>query len=136
MKTGTTNHAEVVQIEYDPSIISTEQILTLYFFLHDPTQLNRQNDEDVGTQYRSVIFYHDNEQRKIAERLICELEDSETYNLPVVTKVVEFEKFYPAEEYHQDYFNRNPGNEYCQRVVRPKVEKFIKNYNYLMDENK
>lgn len=136
MKSGKTNHAEVVQVEYDPTQISTEQILSIYFYLHDPTQLNQQGDEDVGTQYRSVIFYHDLEQKTIAERLIRELDDSGTYSSPIVTQVVTFDKFYPAEEYHQDYFNRNPENQYCQRIVRPKVEKFIKTYKDFLGSNK
>lgn len=126
----------MVQIEYDPAIISTERILTIFFFLHNPTLLNRQNDEDVGTQYRSVIFYHDDEQKSIAKRLIDELEDSETYNDSIVTEVKPIEKFYPAEEYHQDYFNRNPQNTYCQRVVKPKVEKFVKTYNDFLESIK
>ena len=109
-----------------------EKILTIFFFLHNPTQLNRQGEEDVGTQYRSVIFYHDIEQRTIAERVICELEEKEAYDAPIVTDLTPFEKFYPAEDYHQNYFIRNPDNQYCQRVVKPKLEKFVKAYNDLI----
>lgn len=104
----------------------------VFFFIHDPTQLNRQNDEDVGTQYRSAVFYHDNEQKAIAEKLINELDASGSYANKIVTEITKFEKFYPAEEYHQDYFNRNPDTRYCKAVVRPKVEKFLKNYKDLL----
>ena len=122
-----TGHAEVVQVEYSPSVIDTQKILEIFFFIHDPTTLNRQGN-DVGTQYRSAIFYHDTEQKSLAEKLIEELNSSGKYKSKIVTEVTKFSKFYPAEDYHQDYFVNNPGNGYCQAVVRPKVEKFLKTY--------
>lgn len=124
---GTTGHAEVVQVEYNPTVINTEKILEVFFFIHDPTQLNRQGN-DVGTQYRSAVFYHNDEQKTLAQKLIDELNASGNLKSKVVTEVTKFEKFYPAEDYHQDYFNKNPGQGYCSAVVRPKVEKFVKTY--------
>lgn len=124
---GTTGHAEVVQVEYNPSVINTEKILEVFFFIHDPTQLNRQGN-DVGTQYRSAVFYHNDEQKTLAQKLIDELNASGNLRSKVVTEVTKFDKFYPAEDYHQDYFNKNPGQGYCSAVVRPKVEKFLKTY--------
>jgi peptide-methionine (S)-S-oxide reductase len=123
----TTGHAEVVQVEYNPAIIDTEKLLQIFFFLHDPTQLNRQGN-DVGTQYRSAVFYHDLEQKNIAEKMISELNQSGKYNSKIVTEVTKLDKFYPAEEYHQNYFLNNPNQGYCNAVVRPKVDKFLKTY--------
>ena len=112
--------------------MDTEKLLQVFFFLHDPTQLNRQGN-DVGTQYRSAVFYHDAEQKALVEKLIAEINNSGKYKSKVVTEVTQFEKFYPAEDYHQNYFNRNPNQGYCQTVVRPKVEKFLKTYKELVD---
>jgi peptide-methionine (S)-S-oxide reductase len=124
--TGTTGHAEVVRVEYNPDVISTEKLLYVYFAIHDPTQLNRQNDEDVGSHYRSVIFYQDLEQKELAEKIIKELDESGSFSNKVVTELTKFEKFFPAEDYHQNYLELNPDNSYCQRIVRPKYEKFKK----------
>lgn len=121
--TGTTGHAEVVQIVFDPSVISYDEILEAFFLAHDPTQLNRQGN-DVGTQYRSAIFPHNEEQEKIARSYIEQLNAKNVYGKPVVTTIEPFKVFYPAEAYHDNYFENNPGNPYCQLVVRPKVEKF------------
>lgn len=120
-----TGHAEVVQLTFDPQAISYTDILRVFFTIHDPTTLNRQG-ADVGTQYRSVIFYHSPEQRRIAEDLIRELTAAKVWDDPIVTEVVPFEAFYPAEEYHQRYFERNPTWPYCVYVVAPKVAKVRK----------
>ncbi|MEW6299269.1 MAG: peptide-methionine (S)-S-oxide reductase MsrA [Thermodesulfobacteriota bacterium] len=117
-----TGHAEVVQLTFDPRVISYKDILHVFFTIHDPTTLNRQGP-DVGTQYRSVIFYHSPEQRRIAEDTIGELTAAKIWDAPIVTEVVPFEAFYPAEEYHQRYFERNPTWPYCVYVVAPKVAK-------------
>jgi peptide-methionine (S)-S-oxide reductase len=120
--TGRTNHAEVVRITFDPSIITFRDLLDVFFTIHDPTTLNRQGG-DVGTQYRSVIFYHSDEQRAIAEQAIAELNQAGHYNAAAVTQVQPVPAYFPAEPYHQDYFNKNPGQGYCQAVVAPKVAK-------------
>jgi len=125
--TGTTGHAEVVQITFDSKVISFKQILQVFFTIHDPTTLNRQGP-DVGTQYRSAIFYHSLEQKATAEQLIAELEASRVWDRPIVTKVTPFENFYPAESHHQEYFKRNPDQAYCHIVIAPKVAKFRKRY--------
>ena len=125
--TGTTGHAEVVQITFDSKVISFKQILRVFFTIHDPTTLNRQGP-DVGTQYRSAIFYHSPEQKATAEQLIAELEASRVWDRPIVTKVTPFEDFYPAESHHQEYFKRNPDQAYCRIVIAPKVAKFRKRY--------
>ena len=119
---GRTGHAEVVQIEFDPGVISFGEILDVFFTIHDPTTLNQQGN-DVGTQYRSAIFYHSPEQEQIARKKIAELEAAKLWNAPIVTEVVPITAFYPAEEYHQEYFSRNPYQPYCQIVVAPKVAK-------------
>lgn len=123
--TGLTGHAEVVQIEYDPTVVSYKKLLEAFWFTHDPTTLNRQG-VDVGTQYRSVIFYHGDEQRELAERYRQKLNESKAYRSPIVTQIAEFEAFYPAEKYHQDYFAQNGRKRYCQTHIRPKVRKFRK----------
>lgn len=123
--TGTTGHAECLNIVYDPSMISFDELLEVFWKTHDPTTLNRQGN-DVGTQYRSVIFYHNEEQKTKAEKYKAELDKSGAYNNPVVTIIEPFVKFFPAEDYHQNYFNENGEAPYCQFVVRPKVEKFEK----------
>jgi peptide-methionine (S)-S-oxide reductase len=118
---GTTAHAEVVQLEFDPGVISYREILEVFFAIHDPTQLDRQG-HDVGTQYRSVIFFHSPDQKAEAERLIEELRS--VFDEPIVTQVVSFEAFYPAEEYHQEFYRRNPEQPYCTAIIDPKVAKF------------
>jgi peptide-methionine (S)-S-oxide reductase len=125
--TGTTGHAEVVQITFDPSVLSFRELLEVFFGTHDPTTLNRQG-MDAGTQYRSVIFYHSPEQQEVAEQTIAELSAVGVWDRPIVTQVVPFRQFYPAEDYHQGYFRNNPGQSYCQAVVGPKVAKFRKQF--------
>lgn len=124
---GSTGHAEVVQVTFDPQIISFEEILEVFWNTHDPTTLNRQGN-DVGTQYRSAIFYHSEEQKNIAEAYKKQLEDSKVYLSPIVTEITSFTMFFPAEEYHQSYFELNGEQPYCSFVVKPKVEKFKKQY--------
>lgn len=121
--TGTTGHAEVIQITYDPAIVPFRDLLEVFFAIHDPTTLNRQGN-DVGSQYRSAIFYHDAEQKLEAERVIAGLESARLWPDPIVTEVTAATTFYPAEAYHQDYFARNPAQPYCRLVVAPKVAKF------------
>ena len=120
---GLTGHAEVVQLRFDPAQISFKEILHVFFSIHDPTTRNRQG-ADVGTQYRSVIFYHTDEQRAEAEAVIQELSAEKLWDKPIVTELKALTAFYPAEDYHQEYFARNPGQGYCQMVVAPKVAKF------------
>src|SRR5690606_15571846 len=119
----TTGHAEVVQITFDPGMIDYADILRVFFSVHDPTTLNRQGG-DVGTSYRSAIFYHSEEQRQAAEEVIAEVTAEGVYDDPIVTEVTAFEKFWPAEDYHQEYFLNNPNQPYCAAVVAPKVAKF------------
>ena len=123
----TTGHAEVVQITFDADEVSFADLLDVFFTIHDPTQLNRQGN-DVGTQYRSAIFYHDAEQKRIAEEKIAELEAEGLYDRPFVTEITPLETFYPAEDYHQEYFKKNPFQGYCMAVVAPKVAKFRKKH--------
>lgn len=123
--TGETGHAEVVQIKFDPTIISYKELLEVFWKTHDPTTLNRQG-ADVGTQYRSVIFYHSPEQKELAEKYKEELTKEQVFNKPVVTQIVPFTHFYKAENYHQDYFANHPNQGYCQFVIVPKLEKFRK----------
>jgi len=125
--TGTTSHAEVVQVTFNPSVISLQDLLGFFFTIHDPTTLNRQG-ADAGTQYRSVIFYRDEKQKMAAEQAIRQVGASGTWNKPIVTQVVPFDAFYKAEEYHQDYFKRNPRQPYCQIVIAPKVAKLREHY--------
>lgn len=120
---GDTGHAEAVQVTFDPSILSYHDLLTVFFTIHDPTTLNRQGN-DVGTQYRSAIFYHDGEQKAIAEQVMREIRAEKIWDGPIVTELIAFEKFYPAEEYHQEYFVNNRSQPYCQFVIAPKVTKF------------
>jgi peptide-methionine (S)-S-oxide reductase len=131
--TGTTGHAEVVQVTFDPTAISYRDILEIYFAIHDPTTLNRQG-HDVGTQYRSAIFYHSAEQQKVAKDLIAELNAAHIWDRPIVTELAPLEKFYPAEDYHQGYFRRNPNQGYCQMVVSPKVAKFRQKFGSRLKE--
>lgn len=119
---GTTGHAEAVQVTFDPSVISFKEILEIFFATHDPTTLNRQGP-DVGTQYRSVIFYHTEEQKVTAEKVIAELNEEGIWDAPIVTQVVPFKAFYVAETYHKDYYKRHPNQPYCQQVITPKLAK-------------
>ena len=128
---GDTGHAEVVQVKYDPSVISFHDLLNVFFAIHDPTTMNRQGG-DAGTQYRSAIFYHDDEQKKVAEELIQSLNAQKIWDRPIVTEVTKLDKFYIAEDYHQEYFARNAFQPYCQAVVAPKVAKFRKHFLELL----
>ena len=124
---GTTGHAEVVQVTFDPAAVSFREVLEVFFTIHDPTTLNRQG-ADVGTQYRSAVFYHSPEQKEAAEEVVRALEAEGVWDAPIVTQVVPFTEFYPAEGYHQEYFRNNPRQPYCQVVVAPKVAKFRRKY--------
>lgn len=125
--TGQTGHAEVVQVTFDPGMVSYRELLEVFFTIHDPTTLNRQG-ADVGTQYRSAIFYHSAEQKATAQQVISELEGEKLWGKPIVTELVPFSVFYPAEEYHQEYFQRNPYQGYCMAIIAPKVAKFRTKY--------
>ena len=125
--TGTTGHAEVIDVAFDPSEIDFADILRVFFTVHDPTTLNRQGG-DIGTQYRSTIFYHSEAQKQAAEAVIREIDAAAIYPNPIITEVVPFEKFWPAEDYHQEYFANNPNQPYCAAVIAPKVAKFRKMY--------
>jgi peptide-methionine (S)-S-oxide reductase len=125
--TGETGHAEVVQVTFDPQVISYRELLEVFFTIHDPTTLNRQG-ADVGTQYRSAIFYHSPEQKAIAEQVIQEIKNENIWGKPIVTELAPFSVFYPAEDYHQEYFKHNPYQGYCMAVIAPKVSKFRKKY--------
>jgi peptide-methionine (S)-S-oxide reductase len=125
--TGTTGHNEVVRLVYDPAVISTREILEIFFVIHDPTTLNRQGN-DTGTQYRSGIYVTTPEQREVANGLIGELTQSKIYSRPVVTEVQDLANYHPAEDYHQDFFARNPYQGYCMAVAAPKVDKFRKTF--------
>lgn len=127
VSTGTTGHAEVVQIMFDPDVIGLKEILEIFFGTHDPTQLNRQG-ADVGAQYRSIIFYHNEEQKSVAEQVIAELNREGVYDKPIVTRVEPLKAFYSAEEYHKDFFKKHPKEPYCQVVIAPKVAKLQKTY--------
>lgn len=125
--TGRTGHAEVAQITFDPKLISYKEVLEIFFTVHDPTTLNRQG-ADVGTQYRSVIFYHNSEQRAVAEQVMKEITAAGIWDAPIVTQVEPLKAFYRAEDYHQHYFENNPRQQYCQIVIAPKVRKFREHY--------
>ena len=127
VSSGRTGHAEVVQLTFDPQTITFRELLEVFFTFHDPTTLNRQG-ADVGPQYRSAIFYHDEEQKRIAEEVIKEIGDAKLYADPIVTEVAPFESFYMAEGYHQEYYANNPNQPYCRAVIQPKVAKFRKHY--------
>ena len=124
---GQTGHAEVVRVNFDADKLSYREVLEIFFALHNPTQLNRQGN-DVGTQYRSAIFYHDEQQKAAAEEIIQEISDEEIWPDPVVTEVTELNNYFQAEDYHQDYFSNNPQNQYCDMVVAPKLAKFKKTF--------
>jgi peptide-methionine (S)-S-oxide reductase len=129
--TGTTGHAEVAQITFDPNVIDYRTLLIAFFAIHDPTTLNRQGN-DRGTQYRSAIFTHNAEQQKIAQELIADLAANQVWDAPIVTEVKPLPKFYPAENYHQDYFAKNPFQPYCMAVVGPKVQKIREKFKELI----
>jgi peptide-methionine (S)-S-oxide reductase len=126
--TGSTGHAEVIQVTFDPAVISFEELLEVFWSTHDPTTLNRQGN-DVGTQYRSVIFYHSDTQKQIAESFKKDLNEKKVFPDPIVTEVAPFAKFYPAENYHQQYFELNGNEPYCTYVIRPKLDKFRKAFH-------
>jgi len=123
----------VIQVTYDPAVISLTDLLLVFWQTHDPTTLNRQG-RDVGTQYRSAVFYESDAQRLLAEQYKRQLDQSGTFRDPIVTQIVPLNRFYPAEKYHQDYFNQNPSQQYCQYVIRPKLEKFKQEFADLIDE--
>lgn len=123
--TGKTGHAEVCQIDYDPSVITYDELLEVYWQTHDPTTMNRQGN-DVGSQYRSVIFYHDENQKELAEEYKKKLDESGAFNDPIVTEISPHDEFYVAEDYHQEYYDQNPFKSYCSYVITPKLEKFKK----------
>ncbi len=124
--TGTTGHAEVIQVTFDPEKIPFREILEIFFTMHDPTSLDRQG-ADVGPQYRSVIYYHSEEQRRVAEGFIVEMKETDMFNLPILTKLEPFTEFYEAEDYHVNYYNRNKQQGYCRYVIEPKLKK-VENY--------
>jgi peptide-methionine (S)-S-oxide reductase len=128
---GSTGHAEVVQITFDPAIISFDEILNVFFSIHDPTTLNRQGN-DVGTQYRSIILYHSGNQKEKALSYIQKLEDEKIWKNKIVTEVEPIQKFYPAEDYHQDYYENNPSQPYCSFVINPKMNKFRKKFSEML----
>ncbi len=130
---GTTGHAEVVKLTFDPSVISYEQVLTVFFHVHDPTTMNKQG-ADVGTQYRSAIFYNSDEQKKTAEKVKDDITKQGLWNDLIVTEITPLGDYYPAEDYHQNYFNDNPNQSYCSYVIAPKVKKFYKEFGYLLKE--
>ena len=127
VSSGATGHAEVIQIEFDPEVIPFDKILEIFFHLHDPTTLNRQG-ADEGTQYRSAILYHDEAQREVAEKVRDKISDEGIYEDPIVTEIVPFEAFYPAEEEHQNYYDSNKNQGYCSYVIGPKIHKLLKEY--------
>jgi len=132
--TGTTGHAEALQIIYDPAVITYDELLEVFWEAHDPTSLNKQGN-DVGTQYRSAIFYHNDEQKEKAEHYKAELNKSGAYDKPIVTEITGVTKFYPAEDYHQNYYNTHGSQPYCYLVIRPKVEKFEKVFKNKLKKN-
>jgi peptide-methionine (S)-S-oxide reductase len=132
---GTTGHAEVIQIEYDPNLVPFEKLLEVFFQTHDPTTLNRQGN-DIGTQYRSVIFYHNDQQRKISEQIIQRLAEAKVFRSPIVTQLEKLDVFYEAEDYHHDYFSANPDQPYCEALILPKLKKFRKVFAEDLKETK
>lgn len=124
---GDTGHAEAIQVTFNPQVLSYHDLLKIFFAIHDPTTLNRQG-ADAGTQYRSAIFYHDEQQREISRQVIQEITDAHIWDKPIVTEVTPLDKFYPAEDYHQEYFIRNSSQPYCRAVIVPKVTKFRKQF--------
>ena len=126
--TGKSGYAEVIQVEFDSNIVSYEELLKLFWISHDPTTINQQGN-DIGSQYRSVIFFHNQNQKNKADSLKKALNESNLFKKEIVTEITEFKKFYKAEEYHQDYFAKNPNVPYCSFVIKPKLEKFLSTYN-------
>jgi peptide-methionine (S)-S-oxide reductase len=124
---GTTGHAEAIQLEFDPKVISYERLLEVFFKLHDPTTLNQQGN-DVGTQYRSLIFYHDENQKEIAEKVRKQIKNDKVYSNPIVTEIVPFVKFFEAEDYHMDYYAKNADQPYCRIIIDPKITKLYKDF--------
>lgn len=133
VSSGNTGHAEAIKFEYDPALISLRDLLEVFFATHDPTQLNRQG-ADVGTQYRSAIFYVDEKQKQEAQNFITQVESDKVFSDPIVTTIEPLSKFYPAEEYHQNYFNNNQDQPYCQVVINPKLKKFKEKFASLIQE--
>ena len=129
---GQTGHAEVVQIEFDPDVLTYQKILEIFFAIHDPTTLNRQGN-DIGSQYRSVIYAHDQEQRMMAQNIIKQLTQGNIFDQPIVTELADLPTYYRAEDYHQNYFNNHPDQGYCAFVVSPKVSKFRKQFSELLN---
>lgn len=132
--TGNTGHAEAIKITFDSTVLSFEKLLIVFFHVHNPTTLNKQG-ADVGTQYRSAIFYMNDDQKKTAEKVIADITASKLWDDPIVTVVTKFDNFYKAEDYHQDYYNNNPNQGYCSYVIAPKVKKFYKEFPELLKEN-
>lgn len=132
--TGSTGHAEVIQITFDPTVIKYSEILELFFAMHDPTTLNRQGN-DVGSQYRSIILYHSDEQKTVAENYLNQLTQEQIFDNPIVTEIEPFTEFYRAEEYHQNYFEKNPDQAYCQLVITPKLQKLRQNFQKKLKNN-
>jgi peptide-methionine (S)-S-oxide reductase len=128
---GGTGHAEVVQVAFDPAVISYRDLLEVFFTIHDPTTLNRQG-ADVGTQYRSVVFYHSTAQKETAEEVIAELEEAGTWKAPIVTELTPFDVFYPAEDYHRDYYRQHSDKPYCRVVIEPKLRKLEKKHSPIL----
>lgn len=128
---GTTGHAEVCQLSYDPAVVSFEELLEVFWQTHDPTTLNKQGN-DVGPQYRSAVFYHNDEQKEVATAYKAQLDQSGTYKNPIVTEISPFDKLYVAEDYHQNYFNENGSQPYCSFVIQPKVDKFKKEFKDML----
>lgn len=124
---GTTDHAEVIQITYNPNIITFKEILQIFFTIHDPTTMNRQGN-DVGTQYRSIILYHNQNQKQTTEQVINEITQARIWNAPIVTQIIPYNIFYKAEEYHQEYYKKNPEQSYCRVIIAPKIAKLRKQY--------
>lgn len=133
VSTGTTGHAEAIQITYDPGVVSYDKLLEVFWRTHDPTTRNRQGN-DVGPQYRSVIFYHTPEQKKLAEKYKMKLDEAGIWSRPIVTEIEAFRRFWPAEDYHRNYYANNPSNAYCRVVITPKIEKFRKVFKDLMKD--
>lgn len=125
---GKTGYAEAIQIEFDPKIITYSDLVYIFFKTHDPTTLNRQGN-DIGTQYRSAIFYHDDNQRLVAEKLKNELDNQKVFENPIVTEITAYRNFYPAEDYHKNFYQRNKSHPYCQAIIDPKVKKFLSEFS-------
>lgn len=128
VSSGSTGHAEAIQIAFDPKVVSYEKLIEIFFHLHDPTTLNQQGN-DVGEQYRSVIFYHSEEQKEMAEKVRQKIKDEKIYDKEIVTEIIPFEMFYKAEDYHQNYYNNNREAGYCRVIIDPKIKKLLREYS-------